>query len=69
MCLATNQADKLPSDILDDCLNKPPLNKPSLLEETQVIPNKEDADILPSSLQTQVPLAVSGSVSFLHFPG
>ena len=37
MCLATNQAAKLPPDILDDSLNRPPPNKPTLLEQTQAL--------------------------------
>lgn len=46
MCLATNQADKLLPDILDDCLNSPPPNKPRLLKKAQAIPDKGHADTL-----------------------
>ena len=45
VCLATDQADKLPSDILEHFLNKLP-NKLRLLEETQAIPNEGDSDTL-----------------------
>ena len=38
-------AGKLPPDILDNYLNRPP-NKPRLLEETQTLPSKRDADSL-----------------------
>ena len=34
---------KLPPDILDDYLNRPP-NKPRLLEETQALPSEGDAN-------------------------
>ena len=46
MCLTTNQADNPPSDILGDCLNRPPPKKPRLLEEIEIIPNKGDANSL-----------------------
>ena len=46
MCLATNQADKLSPDILDNCLDRPPLNKPRLLEKTQAVLKEGDVDTL-----------------------
>ena len=67
MCLATNQADELPPDILDGCLNRPRLEKPRLLEEAQAIPNERDSDTLtvPPDRLRLLWLCVGASPSFI----